>query len=108
MDKVDRFLTLTPVKGLMIPQDRTFKEANIVVSEELKRQSAKCKHGKEANHVYTDKITTKIVRYTAENGNTRTIRKSSQELDWMISESTIKDFKKSSLAKVHGGLIHRH
>ena len=61
VDKMDRLLKriADPIKRLKAPQDRTFKEANITVSEELKRQSVRRKHGGQANHVYTDKMRTK-------------------------------------------------
>ena len=64
----------------------------------------KRKRSGEGNRVYTDEIKTKIARYAAENGNTRAIRKFSEELGWMIPESTVRNFKRSYLAKVCGGV----
>ena len=64
--KMDKFLKCVadPVKELKLPQDAAFKEANIAVSEELKKWSVKCKRGEESNHVYTNKMKTKIALYS--------------------------------------------
>ena len=61
VDNMGRFFkrTADPIKRLKAPQDRTFKEVNIIVSEELKRQSVRRKHRGEANHVYNGKMKTK-------------------------------------------------
>lgn len=80
--------------------DRSFVAANKEVAA-ITAQSGKRKRG--PYRQYDAQVRVKIAKYACENGNKSTVYKYSAELGHSISESTVRNFKRTYLSKLKAG-----
>ena len=68
--------------------DRAINSAIKHVEIELDVQGLRKRKRSQTIHSYSDKMKTKIGRYTAENGNSYAITKFSNKLGWVVPDTT--------------------